>query len=48
MEKGPLPAFLLVRTPARIGTPDRIRTGATALRVESADDGSIVIIIEER
>ena len=30
--KGPLPAFLLVRTPFRICTPDGIRTRATALR----------------
>ena len=32
MKKGPLPAFLLVRTPFRICTPDGIRTRATALR----------------
>ena len=32
MPKGPRPAFLLVRTPYRTRTPDRIRTGATALR----------------
>lgn len=32
MPKRPLPAFPLVRTAFRICTPDRIRTGATALR----------------
>ena len=32
MPKRPRPAFLLVRTPSRTRTPDRIRTGATALR----------------
>ncbi len=31
-EKRPIPAFPLVRTAFRSGTPDRIRTGATALR----------------
>jgi hypothetical protein len=32
MTKDPCPAFLLVRGPFRLCTPDRIRTGATALR----------------
>ncbi len=32
MPKGPGAAFPLVRTPFRTRTPDRIRTGATALR----------------
>ena len=32
MTKRPRPAFPLVRTAFRTGTPDRIRTGATALR----------------
>jgi integrase len=32
MPEGPPPAFPLVRAPFRTSTPDRIRTGATALR----------------
>ena len=47
-EKRPLPTFPLVRTAFRLSTPDRIRTGATALRVESGEDGTIVITVEER
>ena len=31
-QKGPRPAFPLARAPSERGTPDRIRTGATALR----------------
>jgi hypothetical protein len=32
MKKRPLSALPLVRAPSRLCTPDRIRTGATALR----------------
>jgi hypothetical protein len=46
VEEAPLSVFPPIRAPSAICTPDRIRTGATALRVRKSADGSILITIE--